>query len=472
MQNLATLIEAWADQAGRTAIVCDGAALDYAQLHARIGHWRRQLQVEGIAPGACIAMRGQVSGDMIGLLFALIENANIVVPFLSASDFEVDEALETACVDGVFEFANDGSNRYVDCGYGRSHPLLDRLRGGAGEDGEAGLILFTSGSTGKNKAAVHRFSRLIRNVLQKPGAAYRTLIFLMFDHIGGVNTLLHVLCNGGTAVFVSDRSVATVCHAIESQRVQLLPTTPTFLNMLLISDKRQAYDLSSLELVTYGTEPMSLATLKALNKALPGVRCKQTYGLTEVGILPSRSEDAGSTWMQVGGQSYETRIVDGILWIRTDAAMIGYLNAPSPFDQDGWLNTRDKVEERDGYLRILGRESEIINVGGEKVYPSEIENLILQVENISEVLVSAKASALTGYLVFATVQLIEPEPAAEVERRVRAHCRAHLPPFKVPVGVKVSEDPMFGARFKKIRRPARAAQGELINAIREPASAE
>lgn len=469
MQNLTTLIEGWADHGGRTAIVCDGATLDYAQLHARIRHWREELRAKDIAPGACIAMRGKVSGDMIGLLFALVENANIVVPFLSATNFEVEEALETACVDGVFDFSNDGGSLYTHCGYGKDHPLLDRLRG---EPKEAGLILFTSGSTGKNKASVHRFSRLFANVLQKPGAAFCTLIFLMFDHIGGINTLLHVLCNGGTAVFVGDRSVAAVCHAIQSHRVQLLPTTPTFLNMLLISDQRQAYDLSSLELVTYGTEPMSLATLKALNQALPGVRCKQTYGLTEVGILPTRSEDAGSTWMKVGGEHHQIRIVDGILWIRTDAAMLGYLNAPSPFDDEGWLNTGDMVEERDGYMRILGRKSEIINVGGEKVYPSEIENLILQVDNISDVVVSGKPSALTGFLVIATVQLIEPEPAAQVERRVRAYCREHLPSYKVPVAVKVTEDALFSARFKKTRRPAPAAQDAVIDAKKEQASAE
>ena len=468
MKTLTTVIEGWADRADRTAIVCDGAALDYAQLHAKISHWRKQLQEKEIAPGASIALRGQVSADMVGLLFALVENANIVVPFLSATNFEVEDALATACVDGVFEFSDDGSSRYTPCDYGQSHPLLDRLRG---EPKEAGLILFTSGSTGKNKASVHRFSRLIANVLQKPGAGYCTLIFLMFDHIGGINTLLHVLCNGGTAVFVGDRSVPAVCEAIQSQRVQLLPTTPTFLNMLLISDQRQAYDLSSLELITYGTEPMSLATLKALNQALPGVRCKQTYGLTEVGILPTRSEDASSTWMKVGGEHHQVRIVDGILWIRTDAAMIGYLNAPSPFDEDGWLNTGDMVEERDGYMRILGRKSEIINVGGEKVYPSEIEDLILQVENISDVVVSGKPSALTGYLVIATVQLIEPEPAAQVERRVRAYCREHLPSYKVPVAVKVTEDALFSARFKKTRRPAPVAQDGVTNANREQESA-
>ncbi|MGO4777464.1 hypothetical protein AB4084_18485, partial [Lysobacter sp. 2RAB21] len=115
MQNLTKLIEGWADHTGRTAIVCDGAALDYAQLHARICHWRKQLHEMGIAPGACIALRGKVSGDMIGLLFALVENANVVVPFLSASNFEVEDALATACVDGVFEFSNDGGSRYTHC---------------------------------------------------------------------------------------------------------------------------------------------------------------------------------------------------------------------------------------------------------------------------------------------------------------------------------------------------------------------
>ena len=65
--------------------------------------------------------------------------------------------------------------------------------------------------------------------------------------------------------------------------------------------------------------------------------------------------------------------------------MVGYLNAPQPFDKDGWMNTKDRVIDKgDGYLRIIGRQSEIINVGGEKVYPQEIENTLLKCDGIAD----------------------------------------------------------------------------------------
>jgi acyl-CoA synthetase (AMP-forming)/AMP-acid ligase II len=221
--------------------------------------------------------------------------------------------------------------------------------------------------------------------------------------------------------------------------------------MILISGKYRRYDLSSLQLITYGTEPMSAATLRALTEALPGVQYKQTYGLTEAGILPTKSQSADSVWMKMGGQNYETKIVDDVLWIRSDAMMLGYLNAPSPFCPQGWLNTGDKVEVRGEYVRILGRESEMINVGGEKLYPMEVEELILQVENISDVVVSSKPNAITGRVVVASVQLIAPEDPRSVEQRVRRHCRQHLAPFKVPAMVSVTTESLCGSRFKKRR---------------------
>ena len=157
--------------------------------------------------------------------------------------------------------------------------------------------------------------------------------------------------------------------------MQLLPTTPTFLRMLLISGAYKKYDLGSLELITYGTEPMPTATLESLHAAFPGVRLKQTYGLTEVGILPTKSEQDDSLWLAVGGPGYETKIVDNVLWIRAQMAMVGYLNAPSPFDADGWFNTGDVVEQKGDYIRFMGRKSEIINVGGEKVFPGRDREL-------------------------------------------------------------------------------------------------
>ncbi len=74
--------------------------------------------------------------------------------------------------------------------------------------------------------------------------------------------------------------------------------------------------------------------------------------------MSTKSENSESLWMKIGGDGFEMKIVDGILYIRTQSAMLGYLNAPSPFDEEGWFNTKDKVEEKDGYIRILGRTTD------------------------------------------------------------------------------------------------------------------
>jgi acyl-CoA synthetase (AMP-forming)/AMP-acid ligase II len=133
--------------------------------------------------------------------------------------------------------------------------------------------------------------------------------------------------------------------------------------------------------------------------------------------------------------------------------MLGYLNAPSPFDEDGWFNTGDAVVDAGDYLHILGRESELINVGGEKVFPAEVESAILQVENIRDVVVWGKPNPITGSVVAASVLVVEAEESTDVERRVRKHCRERLAEFKVPVLVEVSEDDFHSPRFKRIRGP-------------------
>src|SRR5690606_30667815 len=107
---------------------------------------------------------------------------------------------------------------------------------------------------------------------------------------------------------------------------------PTFLNFLIASRVYAAHDLSSVELITYGTELMPEATLKQVSEIFPNATLKQTYGLSELGVLRSESRDSGSLWLKVGGSGFETKVVDGILWIRSEANMVGYLNAPSPFD--------------------------------------------------------------------------------------------------------------------------------------------
>lgn len=432
----------------RCALVWREQEFSYNDLLQRIEEWQNTLTERGVEPGQCVALSGGFSPGTATLLTALAANRNIAVPLTTRVQAERDRALKIAAVRWVVGFDRNDDWKITQLEPETNPPLLDEIR----KNNEAGLIVFSSGSTGEVKASLLSFTRLLNGYRDRRASPLRTLAFLMLDHIGGINTLFHILAGGGTIVTLAERTPEEICGGIERHRVQLLPTTPTFLRMLLISEAYKKHDLGSLELITYGTEPMPEPTLKALYAALPGVRLKQTYGLTEVGILPTKSERNDSLWLAVGGKGFETKVVDGVLWIRSATAMIGYLNAPSPFDDDGWMNTGDLVEQQGEYIRFVGRKSEIINIGGEKVFPIEVENVIQQLENIKDVTVRSRSNPITGNIVIATVELHEPEDADALEKRVRKACRAQLAPFKVPAMVEIAAETLCGERFKKKRK--------------------
>jgi acyl-CoA synthetase (AMP-forming)/AMP-acid ligase II len=138
--------------------------------------------------------------------------------------------------------------------------------------------------------------------------------------------------------------------------------------------------------------------------------------------------------------------------------MLGYLNAPSPFDAEGWFNTQDEVQVDGKFFRILGRRSEIINVGGQKVYPTEVENVLLQIPNVRDVLVTGEPNPITGQMVAACFNLREPEPNDAFRRRVREFCRTQLSPFQIPSRIEIVTQEQYSSRFKKVRL-SRAAGG-------------
>ena len=440
------LIQRLEEQGEAPALISQDANWSFGRLAEAVREQTARLIREGVAPGTVLAIRGDYSPGVVALLLAAVINRNIVVPIASFAAARQERMLEVAEVALLARFrAVDGWD-LVTCGHDGGHPMLRELAA----SGEAGLILFSSGSTGESKASVLSFDRLLDKFRAKR-TGFRTLVFLLLDHIGGINTLFHALCNGGTIVTAADRSPEAVAAAIAAHKVQLLPTTPTFLNMLLISEAASRHDLSSLETITYGTEPMTQTTLAAVAAALPGVRLKQTYGLSELGILPTKSRENNSVWLKLGAAGFEHRIVDNILWIRSASAMLGYLNAPAPFDAEGWFNTQDLVETDGEYVRILGRRSELINVGGEKVHPTEIENLLLQLDNVRDVTVSGRANPVTGAVVAARITPVRAEDPEAFKRRIRRFCRERLEPFKIPVVIEITEADHHGVRFKKSR---------------------
>ena len=438
-------LRSWGD---RPALIWRDESRSFNQLCDESDAWLRELEQHGVKPGDTLAICGDYSPKLCALLLAAVLNRNIIVPLTSATSSHWDQLMELAQVQFAVQFESDDSWRVISSDRIVRHPLLREL----GAHHAPGLVLFSSGSTGESKASVLDFSRLLAK-FEVPRPAHRTLVFLLLDHIGGINTLLHGLCHGGTIVTTRDRTPNAVCAAIEAQRIQLLPTTPTFLRMLLIADVIRRHDLSSLEIITYGTEPMPSSTLAAIREALPQVRFKQTYGLSELGILPTQSRDSGSVWIKLGNAGFEHKIVDDVLWVRSPSAMLGYLNAPSAFDADGWFNTQDLVERDGEYIHILGRKSELINVGGEKVHPTEIENVLLQLDNVKDVTVRGHPNPITGEVVAARITTLAPEDPDAFKLRVRQFCRARLERYKIPAVIDVVVEDHYGARFKKSRNP-------------------
>jgi acyl-CoA synthetase (AMP-forming)/AMP-acid ligase II len=433
---------------GLNAFVHHGTSTGYAQVAELVQKSVRDLQSQGIRSGHVVALLADFSPDVFCLILALAQLRCVVVPMTRDSVVEETDALSICGCDYKITVDPDGVQWSVapHC-VAVEQPMLRDFQ----LLGSAGLLLFSSGSTGKPKCMLHNFEKVMDKFRVKR-ASMVAIPFLMLDHFGGINTLLAITSSLGTVVTTPDRSVKTICEAIQNYRVTLLPTTPSFLTLMAASDLASRYDFSSLQRITYGTETMPQSTLDRVRALLPGVELQQTYGLSEVGVLRSQSRPDGSLWVRLGGEGFETQVREGVLWVRSQYRMVGYLNAPSAFDAEGWFNTQDQVEVDGDYFKILGRVTDLINVGGQKVYPAEVEDVILAQANIAEVVVCGEKHALLGHIVVAKVVLHTPEPLDALRLRIRKACQARLSAFKVPVKVELLDQAAYSARFKKVRR--------------------
>lgn len=429
------------------AVIWRDRSYSYAWLLDRVRDWGSRLSEERVLPGTVAGIEADFSPNGIALFLALAERRCILVPLTTALNSRREEYLETAQAQVSFILDSQDHSTLKRLPFAANHEFYDKLRA----EGHPGLIIFTSGSTGKSKAAVHDLSRILRK-FDAPRNARRGITFLLFDHIGGVNTMLAQLSSAGCIITIEDRSPDSVLGAVAKYRIENLAVSPTFMNLMLLSEAAQRHNLESLKLVSYGTEPMPESTLRRFNELFPQIKVIQLYGMSEIGILRTRSRASDSVWIKIDGEDFQTRVIDGVLQVKAETAMLGYLNAPSPFTADGWLITGDMVEVDGEYLRILGRKSELINVGGEKVYPAAVESVIQELENVAEVSVYGEKNPIVGQIVCAAVRLLQPENSKEFARRLKQFCRGRLENFKIPVKVKIVESELHGERFKKIRR--------------------
>lgn len=418
-----------------------------------------RLDAAGVKAGSVVALHGESSPDSVAAMLCLIERDAVIVPVAPSSESHASEMNAIAEIElearlnistgrpGATSRERISDLRVTPTATRASHPLYRQLAAGGG----AGLVFFSSGSTGAPKGVVHDLSRLLAKYSRRRHC-YRTLAFLLFDHIGGFDTVFYSLSNGSCLILCEDRSPDGVCELVQRHQVDVLPVAPSFLNLLFLNGAYRRHDLSSLKIVTYGAEVMPQTTLDRCAEMFPGVTMMQKFGASEVGTLRSKSKTSDSLWVKLGGEGYETRVVDGLLEIKAESSMLGYLNAESPFTEDGWFKTGDCVDVDGEYIRFQGRDSDLINVGGQKVHPAEVEAVIGALENIEAVAVFGEANALMGQVVCARVVTVAPEEQKALYRRVRLACKSALEGYKVPVKVEISDVPITSDRFKVRRR--------------------
>ena len=429
----------------KNAIVFEDRIYTYEEFVKQIKDYKDILDKHNISSKVVVIL-GDYSFYNLALFFALYENKNIIVPITSNIKKVQDDFIEESFCQTIIK--TDEKNLLIqNLKTTSSHNMIDNLI----EKNSSGLILFSSGSTGKPKAMIHNLDTLIDSFKDKKEKSMNMLVFLMFDHIGGLNTVFNALCMGACLIIPKIKDAKTICELIEKYKIMVLPSSPTFLNLILISEEYKNYDLSSLRMITYGTETMPQSLLLKLKEVFRKVKFLQTFGTSETGISTTSSKSSNSLFMKLEDINGEYKIVENELWLRSKTQVLGYLNASmDSFTSDGWFKTGDLVEVDGEYIKIIGRAKEVINVGGQKVLPAEVESVILSIEEISDCMVYAEQNAITGQTVVCDVVLNK--NIENIKKRVRVFCKDRLDTYKIPTKVNVVDKTNFSDRFKKIRR--------------------
>ena len=431
MKLLERLNEIWKD-ADYPFLIHNHVELKFTEITSQ-----HHIDLSAVQSGDVVAIIGDFHPSAILTLLRLIDLGAIVAPLTVETINEHEYFFETALVDFIIEGHLIRRREHA----GR-HDFIEILR----KNGHAGLILFSSGTTGRPKAILHDLSLFLKR-FETPRPTLRTINFLLFDHIGGINTLLHTLFNKGVVIAPQSRTVDSILETCRRYNVEVLPTTPTFLRMMLISGAVPDKIPDSLKVITYGTERMDQPTLTELCKLLPKVDFRQTFGMSELGIVRVKSESRASLFMKIGGEGVATRVVDNVLQIRSESRMIGYLNAASPFDAEGWYDTKDVVEANGDYYKVVGRVSDVINVGGLKFMASEIERVALDYPNVTLVKAYPKQNPITGQHVELIVQATT--DGAINKESLMSYLKSKLQPHMVPKRIRI-ENVNVGHRFKRL----------------------
>lgn len=368
----------------------------------------------------------------ISLLISLSEIAINIIPLVKTTESEYQEKIKE--VNPHFILSFDDNHELIIQKF-KLTLNKEKVFNEVTTKGNTGIILFSSGTTGKPKVMIQNLTKIISSIkAPRKQKSLRFIILLMFDHIGGLNTLFNCIINGSPFVIPKDRSPSLVISLIDKHQVNIVPTTPTFLNLLMMDESFNTNKLKSLKLITYGTERMPDVVLNKLNLNLPWVKLLQTFGTSETGILKTQSKSSNSLFFKIVDDAQEFKIEGGELYLKSKTQVNGYINHSNDnFLKDGWYATGDLVEtDEEGFIKIIGRKNKIINVGGLKVLPKEVEDVINLVDGVEDSTVFSEPNNIVGNIVCAKI-FTQSDNIKELKSEIKSICRKNLDKYKIPV---------------------------------------
>lgn len=339
-------------------------------------------------------------------------------------------------------------------------------------------LMYTSGTTGRPRGVPLTHLNLIDNVEQIsaftegmviPGEEIQ-LGVLPFFHIYGLNFVMnYAVKHGFTLILLPRFSTKSVCRVIKQEKITILPAVPAIYRALMsFSDQKpRRCDFSTLKFCGSGASPCLSSLIKKVRETT-GAVFVEAYGLTETSPVthmnpPSGVQKAGSIGIPL--PDTEAKVVDhesgqelpvgetGELLLKGPQVFAGYWGEADPeikvIDGEGWFKTGDMASmDEDGYFYIKGRKDDMINVGGEKVWPREVEEILEDHPLVEETAVVAEAHRFYGQVPRAYVVLTSPGIS---EEKLIGYCRSKLVKYKVPRKIEFLDEIPRSHLNKKLR---------------------
>lgn len=339
------------------------------------------------------------------------------------------------------------------------------------------VILFTSGTTGKQKGAILPHRKTLWNTINNEvgfgvSGDVRYLLNLPMFHSGGMFiATMPVIHMGGTILIHRHFDPKKVLEDIEKYEINLLGGVPAMLQMILAVPDFDNYDLSSLQNISVGAQITPVSLLEKVKEKFKVPAVGQVFGCTETSVIitlsPDRPRDAektGSVGLPLFHGDVKVARDDGseVQWgsdeigeicYRGPMTMLGYLNDPErtkkAIDEDGWFHYGDLATvDEDGYIWVIDRKSDMYISGGENVYPKEVENILIDHPKIMEIAIIPKPDEKWGEVGLAIVNPVPGEKLTEQE--VLDFGVGKIAKYKLPKEVIITDDPIPKTVTQKI----------------------